>query len=77
MIATHKERYPEQYSHEWVGKMAALKDKPEGGYGDTEPHRILRVMPTRFGLLAELENVSADDGGVVAFALTSLQLLKG
>jgi len=71
MIAPHKERYPEQYSHEWVGKMAALKDKP------TEPHRILRVMPTRFGPLAELENVSADDGGFAAFALTRLQLLKG
>ena len=65
-MKSHQERYPEQYEHPSVGKMAAFRSDPEVF------HRILRVMPTQWGLLAELENTNAGD--FVAFAIHTLTI---
>ena len=42
---THKERYPEQYSHELCGKLVAVRF-------DGYQYRVARVVPSMFGLLA-------------------------
>ena len=73
-MPSHRSRYPEQYDHPSVGKLAALPSDPDSF------HRVIRVMQSRFGNLAELEDVFRDEGdGVdrfVAFELGTL-ILKG
>ena len=64
IVKTHRDRYPEQYTHPSVGKMAAFRSDPEVF------HRILRVMPTQWGLLAKLEQMP----DTTAFALHDLMV---
>ena len=69
---SHRDRYPDQYSHDIVGKYA----EREHVEGATTYHKVLRVMPTRFGLLAELEGVRSDNGGMVAFSVDTISLCE-
>ena len=64
MKKSHQERYPEQYEHPSVGKMAAFKSAPDTW------HRILRIIPTQWGLLAKVEQMP----DTTAFALHTLTI---
>jgi hypothetical protein len=65
-MPTHREQYPEQYTHAHVGRYAVVTARPG------TRHRILRVMPTRWGLLAELDGLYNADGGNMAYRLYDL-----
>jgi hypothetical protein len=66
---THRERYPEQYTHPLVGKLVRCKFAPELGAFTCE-----RVMSTRFGLLVPLPR--ANDGPMCAAALADIEAVK-
>ena len=72
MTESHRERYPEQYKHHWVGKQVTFKLEHQG-----KAYRVTRVMSTQFGLLAELDGLSRDENGTpLAFALDNLNILS-
>ena len=74
---SHRARYPEQYTHPSVGHVATVvgpDPTASGTVGRHERGRILRVMDTQWGPLAELEGVTAEDGGFIAFRLTDLHV---
>lgn len=73
MKKSHRELYPEQYTHPSIGKMATTKDGESG--------RIMRVMSTRWGPLAELDGaagvarVGTQGEYMVAFRLFDLKIV--
>ena len=68
-MLTHREQYPQQYTHASIGKHGTRKGHPEI-HGT-----ILRVLPSRWGQLAELKGCKGTDGGMVFYALTDLEIV--
>jgi hypothetical protein len=52
MLASHRARYPEQYTHPWVGKRARVSHQGE----DVARGIVERVIPSRWGTLVALDN---------------------
>ena len=77
---THRDLYPEQYTHPSVGKFDTVVGPNPTAHGTVvrdQRGRILRVMSSRWGLLVELDGIKTDDGGVVAFHLNHLAIEDG
>ena len=54
MKKTHKELYPYQYQHRWVGRHVRIRNR-----SDIAPFTIKRVVPSMFGDLVPCGNCEA------------------
>ncbi len=64
-VKSHRETYPEQYTHPCVGQ--AMRHKKDHTISGT----VERVFDTRWGLLAKFED--GGDTADMAFAITDLE----
>ena len=60
-MTSHREAYPEQYTHALVGKRVSFQwnDGPQTGV-------VLRVFSTRWGLLASVDSIGWNEAVAVS-----------
>jgi len=62
---SHREAFPEQYNHQMCGKNVRVKKRGETGASGNAPSHsvsgtVLRVVPSRFGELAQISGAGKD-----------------
>lgn len=62
---SHRQDFPEQYNHQMCGKNVRVKQRGESGASGNAPMQsisgtVLRVIPSRFGELAQISGAGKD-----------------